>query len=178
MSLPHALLTSLMERPSSGMDLASRFERSIGYFWSATHQQIYRELGRLEAVGWVESVPAETGRGRKRIYSVLPAGREELKRWVLQSEDPRPARDELMVRLRAEAVVGPTGLDAEIRRLLTFHQERLVHYREIEARDFTGKPPTRERRLRHLVLHTGILAEIATIDILEQALAILELPVG
>jgi DNA-binding PadR family transcriptional regulator len=151
MSLPHALLTSLLERPSSGMDLASRFERSIGYFWSATHQQIYRELGRLEAAGWVASVPAETGRGRKRIYSVLPAGQEELRRWVQQSEDPRPARDELMVRLRAEAVVGPTDLNVEIGRLLTLHRERLAHYREIEARDFTGKPPTRERQLRLLI---------------------------
>lgn len=176
MSLPHALLTSLLERPSSGMDLASRFDRSIGYFWSATHQQIYRELGRLEEAGWVESAPAETGRGRKRLYHVLPAGQDELKRWVLQSEDPRPARDELMVRIRAEAVVGPTGLDEEIRRLLVLHKDRLVHYREIEARDFLGKPPTRERRLRHLVLTTGILAETATIEVLEQALAILETP--
>ena len=48
MSLPHALLTSLAERPGSGSELAGRFDRSIGYFWQATHQQIYRELARLD----------------------------------------------------------------------------------------------------------------------------------
>lgn len=48
MSLPHAILTALLEKPSSGLELTRRFDRSIGYFWSATHQQIYRELGKLE----------------------------------------------------------------------------------------------------------------------------------
>lgn len=176
MSLPHALLTSLMERPSSGMDLAHRFERSIGYFWPATHQQIYRELGRLEEAGWVASEPAETGRGRKRLYRVLPAGQDELRRWMLQPDALRPLRDEMMVRLRAEAAIGPTGLASEVRRRLALHREMLATYREIEARDFTGKTPTRERQLQHLVLTSGILAETAQIDVLERALAILETP--
>ncbi|MFX4748000.1 hypothetical protein ABTB74_18915, partial [Acinetobacter baumannii] len=44
MSLPHVLLTSLLERPSTGFELARRFDRSMGFFWNATHQQIYREL--------------------------------------------------------------------------------------------------------------------------------------
>ena len=47
MSLAHALLTSLLEQPSSGYELARRFDKSIGHFWQATHQQIYRELGRI-----------------------------------------------------------------------------------------------------------------------------------
>ena len=59
MSLPHALLTALTEHPGSGSDLAGRFDRSIGYFWQATHQQIYRELARLEAAGWIEGLLVE-----------------------------------------------------------------------------------------------------------------------
>src|SRR5256885_9851741 len=68
MSLPHALLTALVEHPCSGSELAERFDRSIGYFWNATHQQIYRELARLEEAQWIEALPAESGRGRKRQY--------------------------------------------------------------------------------------------------------------
>src|SRR5450830_1600944 len=48
MSLQHALLTSLVEKPCSGYELARRFDKSIGYFWHATHQQIYRELARMD----------------------------------------------------------------------------------------------------------------------------------
>src|SRR5699024_1465053 len=46
-SLKFAILTSLTEREGSGIELARRFDKSIGYFWPATHQQIYRELDRL-----------------------------------------------------------------------------------------------------------------------------------
>src|SRR5690606_32195880 len=80
MSIQHALLTSLLEKPSSGYELANRFDHSIGYFWRATHQQIYRELGRMTDAGWllVEHEPAGTGR-RKKTYHVLDTGREELR---------------------------------------------------------------------------------------------------
>ncbi|NEE19162.1 PadR family transcriptional regulator, partial [Streptomyces sp. SID7499] len=58
MSLPHAILTALLEKPSSGLELTRRFDRSIGYFWSSTHQQIYRELGKLEQAGRIRALPA------------------------------------------------------------------------------------------------------------------------
>ena len=55
MSLAHVLLTSLLERPSTGFELARRFDRSMGFFWNATHQQIYRELsGMLKRTGFLQ----------------------------------------------------------------------------------------------------------------------------
>ena len=104
MSLAHALLTSLLEQPSSGYELARRFDKSIGHFWQATHQQIYRELGRMENAGWIRSESDPAGRTRKRSYGVLPAGREELMRWAAEAAPLPELRDEFMVRLRADAV--------------------------------------------------------------------------
>ena len=176
MSLPHALLTALVEQPSSGSDLAGRFDRSIGYFWHATHQQIYRELGRLEEAGWLESLPPESGRGRKKVYRVLPAGRAELRRWVTESQDPKPLRDELMVRMRAESVVGPTALADDIQRRLALHQQKLALYRDIEARDFAAGNTSRKARLQHLVLGAGIMQETMWIEFAEKALQILSAP--
>ncbi|MFD5898475.1 PadR family transcriptional regulator [Streptomyces sp. NPDC060366] len=141
MSLPHAILTALLERPSSGLELTRRFDRSIGYFWSATHQQIYRELGRLEESGYIRALaPEQPARGRKKEYEVLPAGREELTGWVAGREDPKPVRDPLLLRMRAAAVVGTDGLPVELRRHLALHEEQLAEYRDIEARDFSPEP--------------------------------------
>ena len=176
MSLPHALLTALVEQPSSGSDLAGRFDRSIGYFWHATHQQIYRELGRLEEAGWLESLPPESGRGRKKMYRVLPAGRDELRRWVGESQDPMPLRDALMVRIRAESVVGPTLLADDIQRRLALHQQKLALYRDIEVRDFAAGNPSRKARLQHLVLNAGIMQETMWIEFAEKAQQILAAP--
>ncbi|WP_372088252.1 PadR family transcriptional regulator (plasmid) [Tistrella mobilis] len=173
MSLPHALLTSLLERPCSGSELAGRFDRSIGYFWQASHQQIYRELSRLEAGGLIEALEPEASRGRPRAYRVLPAGRAELARWVDEVSEPRPLRDELMVRLRAAAVLGTTGLAEDLRSRLQRHRDMLARYREIEARDFTPPPATQDARLRHLVLKAGIRHESNWIDLCVDALEIL-----
>ncbi|MER5750245.1 PadR family transcriptional regulator [Streptomyces sp. NPDC002088] len=157
MSLPHAILTALLEKPSAGLDLTRRFDKSIGYFWSATHQQIYRELGRLETEGYIRALPAEQpARGQKKTYEVLPAGRAELARWTAAGQDPKPHRDALLLRLRAAAVVGTAGLEDDLRRHLDLHRRQLAEYEEIEERDFPpGKDGTQDR-LRHLVLRAGI----------------------
>ncbi|MEK8030229.1 PadR family transcriptional regulator [Ideonella sp. DXS29W] len=176
MSLPHALLTALAERPGSGSELAGRFDKSIGYFWQATHQQIYRELARLEEAGFIESLPEESTRGRKRAYRILAAGRRELKRWIVQQHEPAGMRDELMVRIRAEAAVGPTGLDKLIRERLAAHEQKLALYRGIEARDFSADTDDRETALRHLVLKAGIRFEENWIEFLTDALAVLARP--
>ena len=176
MSLPHALLTALIERPGSGLELARRFDRSIGYFWHATHQQIYRELGRLEDAGWVESLPVESGRGRKKAYRVLPAGRKELKRWAAEAQDPKPMGDELMLRLRAEAVVGPTGVRKDIERRLEMHREMLALYRQIEQSDFPEDATSREKQLQHLILTAGIMLETFWVEWSEKAIAVLSEP--
>ena len=177
MSLPHALLTALAERTNSGSELAARFDKSIGYFWQATHQQIYRELARLEEAGFIESLPEESTRGRKRAYRLLPSGRKELKRWIVQPHEPAGMRDELMVRLRAEAAIGPTGLDKQIRHRLALHEEKLALYRQIEARDFPAdRSQPRESALQHLVLKAGIRFEENWIEFLNEALAVLARP--
>ena len=53
MALEHAIMVSLGERPGTGYEIAQQFDRSIGHFWSATHQQVYRTLKKLHADGFV-----------------------------------------------------------------------------------------------------------------------------
>lgn len=166
MSLAHAVLTSLLEKASSGYDLARRFDKSIGYFWHATHQQIYRELARMEAAGWIESsIPADAGKTRKKEYRVLLAGRQELARWAQEEAPPMDLRDEFMVKLRADAVLGEINLAPEVSRHVRLHEERLVQYRAIEARDFPAtKPLTRAQQIQYMILKKGILYEQGEID--------------
>ncbi|AOY97247.1 PadR family transcriptional regulator [Cupriavidus sp. USMAA2-4] len=160
MSVQHALLTSLLEQPSSGYDLARRFDRSIGYFWQATHQQIYRELGRMAEAGWVAAEDDEEGAGRrKKVYHVLPAGRAELARWVLEPAAPGEGRRALLVKLRAEAAIGPLGLDQEMERQIAEHRATLELYLAIEQRDFSAPDLSVPQRLQHAVLRSGILGE-------------------
>ncbi|MGW1376189.1 PadR family transcriptional regulator [Streptomyces sp. NPDC002446] len=171
MSLPHAILTALLEKPSSGLELTHRFDRSIGYFWPATHQQIYRELGKLEQAGLIRALPSEQPtRGQKKEFEVLPAGRAELTGWASGEQDDKPVRNALLVRLRAAAVVGRAGLDEELGRHLALHRRQLAEYQKIEGRDFSAAQAP-EDRLRRLVLRAGIGLETFWVEWLEEALA-------
>lgn len=171
MSLPYAILTALLEKPSSGLELTRRFDRSFGFFWSATHQQIYRELGKLEQSGSIRALPSEApARGQKKEYEVLPAGRAELAAWAAAGQEPRPMRDPLLLRMRAAAVVGTDGLTAELRRHLDLHEQQLEMYEGIERRDFPPERDSEQDRLRHLVLRGGIELETFWIRWLTQAL--------
>ncbi len=157
MSTPHAILIALLEKPSSGYDLARRFDRAIAYFWQATHQQIYRELGRMVEAGWVavieNEVPAAT---RRKVYSVLPVGREEVIRWARETLLGPDDRYVFLLKLRADAVIGPLGLGEELLRMIADNQARLDLYREIEQRDFGAPSLTRAQQVQYAILKAGI----------------------
>ncbi len=175
MSLQHALLTSLLERASSGYDLARRFDKSIGHFWHATHQQIYRELSRMEEAGWISSREApDAGNTRKREYRVLARGRGELARWASEVQPPADLRDAFTVKVRAAAVLPTISLDEEIVAHLAAHEAQLAQYREIEARDFSDVAPGRRAAVQHLILRKGVRYEeesIAWLKELQEVLA-------
>ena len=97
MSLRHAVLGLLSERPASGYDLMKLFESSLSNVWPATQSQVYGELGKLAAAGLL-TVSAEGPRGRKE-YAVTDAGRAELHHWLVETEPERVRRSETMLRV-------------------------------------------------------------------------------
>ncbi len=173
MSLPHALLTSISEKPSTGYELARRFDKSIAYFWHATHQQIYRELAKMEKAGWLNASELSQGRPGKRQYQVLPAGLAELRRWAAEPSQIMPLRDELMLKLRADAAIGPLESNAELARHLQVHQQQLATYLAIRERDFAVNELSRAALLQLQILNAGIAFEQGRIAWLQQTLELL-----
>ncbi|MEW2416570.1 PadR family transcriptional regulator [Streptomyces sp. NPDC046866] len=178
MALDHAILVSLLEKPGSGYELARRFERSIGYFWTATHQQIYRVLKRMEGEGLlaVREVPQQ-GRPDKKEYSVAAPGRAALSRWLHEPIEPESMRHDLAVKIRGAAFDDPAALVREVERHHRVHSDRLAHYLAGERRDFTGPdapaPLDAGQELQHVVLRGGIAYERMTIAWLDDVLATL-----
>ncbi|MET3988168.1 PadR family transcriptional regulator [Streptomyces sp. PvR034] len=178
MALDHAILVSLLEMPGSGYDLARRFDRSIGYFWTATHQQIYRVVGRMEGDGLLTSreVPQQ-GRPDKKEYSVAAAGRAALSQWLHQPIEPESLRHDLAVKIRGAAFDDPAALVREVERHHQVHSDRLARYLAGELRDFTGPeapaPLDTGQELQHVVLRGGIAYERMTLAWLDDVLATL-----
>ncbi|WP_406271585.1 PadR family transcriptional regulator [Nocardia sp. NBC_00881] len=172
MALEHALLVSLTERAGSGYELARRFDKSIGYFWSATHQQIYRVLKRMAESGWLnsESVTQE-GRPDKKVYSVSEAGRTELARWIAEPFDSGTPRNELAVKIRAAAYGDIDALRTEVARHRDQHAQRLDLYLVIEKRDFPVPSQLSGTALhQYLVLRAGIRVESGFVEWCDEVL--------
>ena len=178
MSLKFAILPSLSEREGSGIELARRFDKSIGYFWPATHQQIYRELDRLATAELIRELPQEgpPKRGQPKRFAVTAAGRELLEEWIGEGDEPEPLRATLAIRVRAAAI---TGRVDEMRQALAHHrrlrQERIEQYLAIEERDFVTVDPTDVRGvLQHRVLTLGIEGERTWLAWCDETLEVLD----
>ncbi|GAB2598010.1 PadR family transcriptional regulator [Kribbella endophytica] len=172
MALEHALLVSLSEREGSGYELARRFDRSIGFFWAATHQQIYRVLRRMEEAGWVTHTDvAQEGRPDKKVYRVADAGGAELTRWLAEPIEPTVLRDELGVKLRGASLGDLDAVRREVERHRDEHAARLAAYQAIQQRDFPKPSKLSGRELhQYLVLRGGVRAEQSFTDWCDEVL--------
>lgn len=166
MALEHALLVALSERPASGLELTRRFERSLGFFWHATHQQIYRVLGRMEADGWVEvEVVEQDGRPAKRVHTPSSAGREALAAWIATPMPMESFRSEVAVKLRGASYADRPAVLDHLAQTRAEHATRLAHYRELEREQFPDPDRLDAAELdQWLVLRGGIRLEHFWID--------------
>jgi PadR family transcriptional regulator, regulatory protein AphA len=132
MSLEHAVLGFLSYGPLSGYDLKKAFDLSVRHFWPADQSQIYRTLGRMEQEGWVEvEVIQQEDRPPRKVYSVTPAGEEELTRWLLAPQPLEQARSAWLIQVFFAGRLSDEQIIGILERLAGRMRERLERYGQI-----------------------------------------------
>jgi PadR family transcriptional regulator AphA len=132
MSLRHAVLGLLATQPSTGYELTNRFDVSLANAWHASHSQIYPELARLEEAGMIEVVGE--GARNSRTFGITHAGREELRRWLVETEPNRAQRNETAVRWFLVALLDPDDRRAVLEREVEHADAYAAMLREISER--------------------------------------------
>ncbi len=176
MGLSQAILTCLIDAPHSGYDLSKVFSESVGYFWQASQQQIYRELGKLEAAGLIvsEVIPRE-GRLDKKVYSITEQGKQHLIEWMHKPSEPDIIRENLLVKIFSGGLVPVDVLIEDVASYRKIHLDKLITYQEIEKeRCPYPQEVNKEDKLRNLVLKAGIKYEQAWIEWCDEALEVLK----
>ncbi|MET9959894.1 PadR family transcriptional regulator [Streptomyces sp. NPDC006326] len=130
MSLRHALLGLLSERPASGYDLLKRFETSLANVWPATQSQMYTELSKLAASGLI-SVSAEGPRGRKE-YTLTDEGLAELRSWLTETKPQRNTRSDLLLRVFFLGVLPPERARGYLDELADMSEQEYEDLRRLE----------------------------------------------
>ena len=137
MALGDAILACLTERQMTGYELAKTFDSSIGFFWKADHQQIYRELSRLRDRGHIQGREVvQSGKPNKLVYTLTSEGRAAFKQWAARPSSPPSIKDDLLVRLYALDSVDIEPLRADLMARLEYHRDRFACYERILMKRF------------------------------------------
>ncbi|WP_017300586.1 PadR family transcriptional regulator [Nodosilinea nodulosa] len=176
MALSHAILSALSDRPCSGYDLAKQFDGSVGFFWHASHQQIYRELTKLEQQGLVAAeAVAQAGKPDKKIYRVTETGKTVLKEWIAQPSKCTATKDDLLVKLFVGHLVPPATIRATLEHERTQHVAALEAYRDIEQTYFAHPDAMPlAAQFQYFTLRNGIHFETSWLAWCDETLATLK----
>jgi len=94
------LLGLLTIQPMSGYDLGQTIRESVGHFWNESYGQIYPNLKKLAAGGFVTArTERQKGKPDRQIYSITQKGRERLANWLAVPPQPEIPRNELLLKL-------------------------------------------------------------------------------
>jgi DNA-binding PadR family transcriptional regulator len=147
MALAHAIMTALIEDDLSGSELARDFERSLGFFWHASHQQIYQELHKLAEKGWLNKREvAQSGKPNKILYGLTAAGRQALGDWVFGTTRTQAAKDELLVKLYNLDTGNASHLAGEIHQRRESMMRLLYLYETVRRRHYDDPAALPARR--------------------------------
>jgi DNA-binding PadR family transcriptional regulator len=167
-----AILGMLTFGAKSGYDLSKMVDQSIGHFFSPAKSQIYSELRRLVGLGFadVEHVN-QTIRPNKRLYSITPEGRRQLKTWLETSEvEPESIKSPFLLKMFFGALISREILIGQVKQAHEQAQEDLQALEAVEAQ-IKDKP---EYLYPNLVLRFGLAHNRASVSWTAQVLEELE----
>jgi DNA-binding PadR family transcriptional regulator len=176
MALAQAILAALNDCACSGYDLAKRFDGSVGFFWNATHQQIYRELTKLEEQSQIEAqLIHQEHRPDKKIYTLTDKGKESLQSWIETPSTVSPLKDDLLVKIFAGSIVSPQTIVAELKHHRIQHLETLHTYEAIASKYFPDRSQLSDvGRYQYITLRQGIKLETEWLSWCQEAIELLE----
>ena len=172
MALGDAILACLTERPMTGYELAKTFDSSIGFFWKADHQQIYRELSKLRDRGYIQGREVvQSGKPNKLVYTLTEAGKTALRHWAARPSTAPSVKDDLLIRLHALDSIDIEPMRADLMARLEHHRDRYERYERILKKRFPeGTASTAADVGNMLLLRLGSRHEQMVSEFCEEAL--------
>src|SRR3954447_1483246 len=87
------------EGECTSYDMKVMVSRSIGYFWTFSHSQLYAEPARLTELGLLSEEQETTGR-KRRTYRLTDSRRAALREWLAEpTDEPTEIRDLAVLKL-------------------------------------------------------------------------------
>jgi len=171
MALQHVVLAILNNKSCTGYDIAKQFDNVLGYFWKASHQQIYRELAKLTTARTVTySDIKQENKPNKKLYTITHLGKEALSIWLTSDLKVKTNNDDVLVKLYA------THNKISLRKKILLqakheHKKQYERYKALEKLYFSDVHNMNDMdKLVRMTLRKGILLEKTNIDWCDECL--------
>ncbi len=169
-----ALLGFLSWGPMSGYDIRKIVDGSISNFWQESYGRIYPMLAELAQDGLASMREENSPGGRPRkVYSITDAGRREFSDWLGQPAAPRPARNELLLKLFFGARTDRRTCIRLVEDFLQENEEEIARYEQIRERLHAIDEQVEDRAYWLMTLRYGLLETRAHKQWCEETLALL-----
>jgi len=171
MSVRHAILGLLAQKPRHGYELHTVFSAVVGdENWDVKPAQIYTTLNRLEEAGLVETA-SDLGEGdepERRVYAVTEDGQAALQEWFSAGSALDHQRDEFFVKVMVALVSG----EADPSRLI--QTQRAHIFRELHAATRQRDDHDPRTEIAHILLMEKVImhleADLRWLDMIEARL--------
>jgi PadR family transcriptional regulator AphA len=169
----YAVLGLLGLGQMSGYDVVRLVEQTIAHFWTINKSHVYRELPRLEDLGYVKGTSVRQERlPDKRIYKQTAAGRRALVEWLNSPEyEPNRFRSELLVKLFFASEMDPQNL----KNMLKDYRERAVESRDQFERIVDGLSSDPQSAFIRATALMGLRSHEATIAWVDEISKVLQM---
>jgi PadR family transcriptional regulator, regulatory protein AphA len=117
LDIMYAILGFLSWRPFTGYEIKKMLADAVGFHWSGNNNQIYTALVQLRREGLAQSETEYQERlPARKIYSITPAGKKALNKWVRTPPEPLPLRKPFLVQLAWSASLETAELEELLNR--------------------------------------------------------------
>lgn len=174
-TLKYAILGLINREPMTGYDITREFNsNNLANFWYAKHSQVYPELSRLMEEELVTcQVVIQGEKLEKKLYTITPKGREELRQWLLEDDPLGPTpKDVFRLRLYFSDFMTPEELKKHLQAQLKKHNAKRQYLMDTMQENHNNEAPlvgTREYG-DFMVLEGAILRETSYIQWLKNCL--------
>jgi len=179
MTVRHAILGLIAQKPRHGYETRAAFEALVGgdKNWEVKPAQIYTTLERLEEAGMIHRT-SDLGEGEepsRRVYQITPLGLETLKEWFSTPTPSDHQRDDFFIKL----MIGMASSQGDPLRLIQIQRALLFQEMHNITNQRESCDPAAEIAqillLDKVIMH--LEADLRWLDMIESRLpAILEQP--
>jgi DNA-binding PadR family transcriptional regulator len=145
--------------PMCGYEIKQLVDSSTRFFWAASYGQIYPELRRLTEGGLISGEAEPHGNRKRTVFSLTPAGREALERWLAEPPVVQEMRDESLLKVFFSDAGGPGATRAALEAKRDHHRELAARLRAVDRSEAAEQRGSTDTALRYGIALNDFIAE-------------------